>query len=259
MAANWAERRGDVVAMRGFWLRGCRFCTKDWRMRVGFAKAELRWVSKSRKSLGIQGMNPEGSEEERQQLENEEKDADMITLPTDAETTTGAEGPLVTTGAAVSVDAFPTFSTTPAMNGAIPKAVFDSAMKDSGNNEVVAQQFFDMFAEFASAPSTSQILQHVVDTTSSACPASAVSKSLQCRRPLIGIATDDPSFPDALRAALKQVKAATAQCANPEQRAALADKLLEWMEPLALDERLVPELRQVLSASLKRIKRDKLA
>lgn len=239
-AAGWAEQRGDVQQARGFWLRGCRFCLRDWQLRVAFARAEMRWVARARKTLGLQNgavkANKEGG------FEDEERDADMIAIP-------GAEDEKVA-GATEADQDFAQFSSTPAMSGAIPIAVFDSAIKDAKFDDDAIEAFFAMFAEFPSLPCTPRILEHMLEFVGTEHANSDALLSCRCRYPLVGIRVDDAKFPGALRESLKQVKTAQGLTLHPD---ALAKRLLVWMKPLADDDRLLPELRQVVNATIARL------
>lgn len=240
-AARDAETRGDVAQARGFWLRGCRFCTRDWRLRVAFAQAEMRWVVRARETLGIK--KGEKAEEEQDADEDEVHDADLIALPS------GDQEPKQV-AAPDSQQDFSKFSATPAMSGAIPMAVFDSAMTATDYNEDAIEEFFSMFAEFPRVPCTPSILQHVLEAVEGQRPKSPALHSCKCRQLVLGLEPDSPEFPGALRASLAQVKISLA---TAKPTSSLAKRLLEWLKPLSEDERLIPELKQVVNATCKRL------
>lgn len=254
MAAGWAEGRGDIEAARGFWMRGVRFCARDWGIRLGWARMEMRWVIRARKTLSSQ-QKQSSKIVDAAQIEDEEKDADVIALPRLDDSRLAHDEAAVAHDIEGRSDGTSSFSSTPALTGAIPKAIFDSAMKDSRHNRIVAQDFLDMFMEFSSLPCTSQIVQHVIDALGNESSMGVMLRSARCRSCLLGVAPDRPEFATALRTVLVEVKASLASFDALEDKRKLAETLLSWMHPLARDESLVPELKQVVGASVKRLEK----
>lgn len=184
--------------------------------------------------------------QEQSELREEEKDAEVIALP------------IVTTGEVEGVDnaeseraghALNKLDSTPAMSGAIPAAIFDSALKKSNDDIVIAERFFGLFAEFYQLPCTSNILGHVLDRMLEIAPLSPLVLNCNCRRPVIGHAIDSPDYPAALRESFDHIRKGLFETSSKSE---FAQRLLSWLEPLAQDEKLVPELKTALSLTLKR-------
>ena len=215
-----------------------RFCRgregKDLYLR--FAGAEMRWVEGRRKVLGLRESEEERKQKADQQREEEQFDADMIKLPTEQEQEQDDSTEQV------NPEAFRNFSSTPAMTGAIPMAVFDQAMKAYGYDEDLAEAFFDTFAKYPQLPCAKRVLQHVVDSMPAAL------QSCRCRLPLVGVPVDDARFPAAFRESREVLKQAML---TP----GVARKLLIWMRPLSEDAKLISELKTVLDINVNKLMR----
>lgn len=257
-AAGWAEGSGDLGAARGYYLRGIRFCgdkNKGGRdLYLRFARAEMRWVGERRKILNLKDgdhsqtrhLKAENADTDAQREEEEQANADMIAIPSASQEEDPAENP----------DAFHHFSSTPAMTGAIPIAIFDQAMKAYHNDESVAEAFFDMFAQFQNLPCTARILNHVVKVMGENEQHAMTAESCHCRLPLIGVSVDSPDYPAAVRLSLSRIKSCLQPINDEKDKATLSQKLLTWVRPLSEEQRLVPELKTVLKTVSRQLERN---
>ena len=252
-AAGWAVGTGDLSAARGYYLRGLRFCSKQQNgskdLYLRFARAEMRWVAERRRILGLKddtdlgGKRLEGSVEQNHHEEKEQKDVDTIALVSNT-----ADGDAIN-------ESFDHFSSTPAMTGAIPMAIFDQAMDAYDQDAALAEAFFDIFAQFAQLPCTERILNHVVGVLSNSSNV-IVTQSCRCRLPLIGVPRDAPEFPAAIRACLSTLKSGFVALGDDEKKKTeLSRGLLSWLRPLAEDDKLVSELKTILKATVKQLDR----
>lgn len=243
-ATGHAERQGDIRSARGYLMRGTRFCERDWGLYLEWAKVELRWLSKIRRRRQTLGLDAIRRSEE---TEEDDKDADVITLPT---ITAGETEGKAQTETDATESALHKLDSTPAMSGAIPKAIFDSAMSISKNSTSIAEKFFNLFAENHQLACIPNILDHVSNHMTQVQHSTPLLLSCQCRRPIIGLVPDSPAFPSALRETLSQVRKSLSESSS---RRELAQYLTNWLQPLAQDERLIPELRKVLNLTLRRV------
>ena len=267
-AAGWAEGSGDLSAARGYYLRGLRFCG-DYKggrdLYIRFARAEMRWVGERRKIVGLQDEPGTAQKalkaatvEHREEVRNEELDANAIARPAFDQENQQSQAAQEDSTPNESSDpnAFHHFSSTPAMTGAIPIAIFDQAMKAHNNAADLAEAFFDMFAQFQQLSCSQRVLQHVVNKTSDAAEANdATMQSCRCRLPLIGPAVDSPEFPAAVRRSLAEIKASDAKLTDANAKSSFAKKVTAWLQPLAAHEKLVPELRTVLNMTARQLTR----
>lgn len=255
-AARWAEGGGDLNAARGYYLRGLRFCGKQLdggkELYLKFARAEMRWIGERRRVLGLKNdqeskmKEVESPAEDAEQKSEEDADADLITLPSYVKADDVTED----------ATSFRHFSSTPAMTGAIPMAIFDQAMNAYNNEPKLSSEFFETFAQFPQLPCTRSLLEHVVKHMSKQPQNGAIAQSSQCRLPLIGIAIDSPDFPPAIRASLNALKSSFLAIGDDDNaKVALSQSILMWLRPLTEDSKLVPELKAVLGATLKQLER----
>lgn len=259
-AARYAmDVQADISAARNYMQRGLRFNQKSKTMYLEYARLEMGYVAKisaRRKILGIErGMPEEVKTVEAQEAAEDDNDADMIALPTltaedlaaEQDQSDDDEDKVVTSTSKTDP------ALTPAMTGAIPMAIFDAAMKQFASPPDLAEQFFNSFAVFTSVRSLHDILQHVLDAMLSAAPTSPSTLSCSCRKPLIGLPVDDPAFPGVLGTVLKDIRAALEQTSD---KPSLAQKISKWLSALSADDNLAPELRKVVSATLRQLKKE---
>ena len=260
-AARYAvDVQADVPAARNYMQRGLRFCSKSRAMYLEYARLEMGYVAKINARRAILGIEPEKNnttkavhEEAVEEIQNEDREADMITLPMLsaedlAPQTEDDDEDIRMTNLSANDPAL-----TPAMTGAIPLAIFDAAMKKFASPPNLAEKFFDTFAIFSRVSFLSGMLEHVVDKMLEVAPSSPSTLSCSSRMPLIGLTTDDPAFPMALGKVLKEIRSSLEKTSD---RPMLAQKLLNWLLPMSAEQSLGPELKKVISATLKVLKRE---
>ena len=261
-AAGWAEGTGDLSGARGYYLRGLRFCGGDTHdgkeLYLRFARAEMRWIRAQKDTLGLESKpsiqqggtdnrNPETNETRQQEI----ADAELITSQNLAES---HEHKQAEVAAPNDSSDFKHFSSTPAMSGAIPIAIFDQAMKAYHKSQDLAESFFKMFVQFPDLACTRRILQHVISNMANERAGDYVRmQSYRCQMPLIGTNVDSPEFPAALRLSLAEIDSSFAKVTDDRTKSEFAARLLDWIAPLAADEKLVPELRTVFDATTRRL------
>ena len=257
-AARNSENIGDVRAARGFLMRGVRFNEKDWDTYLEWCRIEMRWLARlsARKQiLGLDRSNDNGNirqGEEDGRGERFDTSADHISLPT------------ITAGEVESSSVEPNdaenaallkLDSTPAMTGAIPRQIFDSAMQKSNKKIGLAKEFFNLLTPFSPQVScTSRILDHVMNTMREAESISPIVRSCDCRLPLVGVPVDSPIMPGALAQSVKLVKQTAGNMGGSQLD--FAKQVREWLEPLSEDKKLVTELRRVVDSTLRSISKN---
>ncbi|KAK7954056.1 hypothetical protein PG996_014942 [Apiospora saccharicola] len=245
LAGKRAADNNDMSAARNFFMRGARFCTKDSMVWIEYARCEMEWLdkmeSRNKKKGGVARAIAEQAENDDDQMlfdeEDSEDDADengRLIVPNpdgqtkmvfDNNTTEKLE------------------EKNPALDGAIPMAIFDIAKKQPFFNAATAEQFFDVFGGFPQVPSQPKIVQHVLDTMSELYLHSPAACSCFIRQPILGVETDSAAYPKALREALSRLKSSLMSTSDKIQ---LARKTLAWMNPVLASENLDPGLRAVM-------------
>ncbi|KAI1271885.1 U3 small nucleolar RNA-associated protein 6-domain-containing protein [Xylaria sp. FL0933] len=250
LAGQRAASNGDMHAARGFFMRGSRFCTRDPTVWLAYAKCEMEWLEKMEARKGKRG----GVEKAIQ--EQAEHDDDEIRFgEDDSDDDVDENGQLIIPNpdnAAVKkvFDAETTskLKNNPALDGAIPLAIFDVAKKQPFFNAAVAEQFFNVFATFTKISIQARIIQHVLDSMNELYPHDASTCYCYIRQPLIGLDPNTPAYPKALRETLSRIKSTLATTTNAK---ALSSKLKSWLETLLSSEDLDSGIRTVLEHTIK--------
>ncbi|WPG97429.1 HAT (Half-A-TPR) repeat-containing protein [Acrodontium crateriforme] len=246
-AKYYAEGQGDMSSARSYMQRGLRFCNDSKQLYLEYTKLEMVYLAKlaaRRKILGL-----DETRKEADALEDE----NMIVLPQisvediDPEANKGVEE--------VNAAALEKLASAPAFTGAIPKAIFDAAMKQFKDNSEVAEEFFDLVASFNDVQATTAILQHILDHLLATSPNSPEAIICESRMSLQGIDAASPDFPAALGSALIKIKRGTSELSE-KQQPILAEKavstLLQYVKTEAdLDEAVILVLESSLNRYLR--------
>lgn len=243
-AAQYAlDTHADMTEARSYMQRGLRFCKTSKILWLAYAKLEMIYIAKiagRRRILGID----ENQTHQPRPAAAEDSDADVLTLPT---VTAEDINPTLQPDDSVDQAALRTLSSTPALTGAIPLAIFDAAMKQFPTDDILGESFFSMFAEFNGVPCLTTVTQHVVDSLLTQSPTSAAALICFIRQPAIGTTTTAVAFPGALAVCLKRLKY-SASLSKPPWK--LAEKVIDWLLPLTEPEVQDPGLHKVLTVTL---------
>lgn len=134
-------------------------------------------------------------------------------------------------------------NSTPALSGAIPIAIFDSAIKNFSDSSQFGHEFYDMIAEFEDVPCLRKILGHVLDVMTETNPASYHTQICYIKFPTAGVRATSADFPRALGESLGRLKG------HRDDRN-IAQEVVAWLRPLAQTEGLDPSLQKVLAATV---------
>lgn len=182
------DLHGDMTEARSYMQRGLRFNKKSEHLWLEYTKLELVYISKiltRRKLLGIDAKRAQ----EQQELGDET--SDIMKLPTIT-----AEDMDESLKKDISIEhlALENLETNPALNGAVPLAVFDQAMQEVPAEPEFAVQFWDLFAEFYNLHCYKPLLQHVYNHIHSKFPASGLSKAVELEFPVLVAPVDGVQF-----------------------------------------------------------------
>jgi U3 small nucleolar RNA-associated protein 6 len=253
-AARWAlEADSDMGEARSYMQRGTRFCTMSRDLWIEYAKLEMIYLLKiamRRKILGLDVDPSTLADDERDDASREtrfEDSADMIAL-TDLKTNTLKSSMIE--GVKVDSEAQKDPMTTPALNGAIPIAIFDAARKQPFFCASAAEAFFFMFAKFTQVRCTPMLLQHVLDSMVETYPMDACTFYCFIRQPCTGLEPTFAEFPMALGSSLDRLKEGLVKT---NDRAGLSKKIQTWIEPMLAVENLDPGIRTVLDHTVRKL------
>lgn len=252
-AGRRAVADGDMDGARSLFMRGCRFCNQTAELWIEYARVEMEWLAKNEKKSKSGKKGHEGSlvahgvqEGDIMMFDNDDDEDEFgdggdgdIMLPEDP--LAADRNQKVTK--VFEEDKLKKLEKSPALEGAIPKAIFDVARKQGFWNSPSGESFFDMFAGFTSVSAQPAIIQHVLDSMVEQFPKHASTCSCVIRQPLIGVDASTAEFPRALREVLARIKTQMEATADKEK---LAAKTVAWMEPILAREDLEDGVRTVL-------------
>lgn len=243
-AAQYAlDTQADMTEARSYMQRGLRFGKTSKTLWMEYAKLEMIYIAKIAARRHILGID-ESQTEESKATAAEDADADVLPLPT---ITSEDMNPKLRHDDSVDQTALRILSSTPALTGAIPLAIFDAAMKQFPNDDTLGADFFNMFAEFDDVPCLTTITQHVVDSLLMQSPTGPAALVCFIRQPVVGIQTTAVAFPGALGVSLKRLKSSMA-LSKPVWK--LAERVIDWLLPLTELEEQDLSILKILKVTL---------
>ena len=203
----------DIPAARSYLQRGIRFCPKERRLWLELMSLEMLFIAKTTEKLRMLGANGQAGSTEGESATN----------------------------------ALSAMASTPALTGGIPIAVFDAAMKEFDNAVILAEDMFDLVAEFSSLDICRRILEHVLKFLDEHAPSNGCS----FRFALLGVDPLSVEYPMALRTSVQSYRSFLASNSEPERQFRLAQRVLWTFLPLSLVEDTLPDLLDVVNAIVK--------
>lgn len=259
------EEESDVNSARSYMQRGTRFCNRTPQLWIEYAKLEMIFLQKISMRRRILGLDAPVKEDE-EMVDNDEKEqqdegkvddefaesADVIALP-DAKISdmkVASLRPSMIEGVAVDAEAIQDPINTPALNGAIPIAIFDDARNQPFYSVAAAEEFFNMFAAFSNVHCQAKIVQHVMNKMMEQFGKDAATLSCYIKQPVIGIDATTAMFPVALTAVLER---ANTSIQETKDRPLLAKKVIAWMAPILEIDDLDPGVQTVVKVIIKKL------
>lgn len=246
LAANYfMETQADITNARSYMQRGLRFCKNSDVLWLEYAKLETIYVGKIAGRRKILGLDLDRTETQQSE---DDMDTDMIALP---QVTAEDINPSLKQDDGVDEVALQNLASTPVLTGAIPLAVFDSAMKQFQGKPRIAEKFFDMFAEFDQVACIPRILQHVLEYLQQNSPQAVETAICGFHMQLFGRNPFDPEFPLALGDALDLIGSLIQQYPSEASRLSeVAVRRLLSLERVSAD--ADPALQKVLRVALRK-------
>ncbi|PHH73116.1 hypothetical protein CDD80_4025 [Ophiocordyceps camponoti-rufipedis] len=236
MAGHRFAHNGDMASARSFFMRGCRFCAKDQRLWLEYARCEMQWLAKVDKRKAAQKSDPlrpdrteDGDEMRIFGSEDEDEDEDE-----DADGVNGLPGISSAQPGVIDNESPQVPKSNPAMDGAIPVAIFDVSRKQAFFTPEFAESFFVVVTSFRHVSVQPKVSQHVLDTMDAMYPNHPSTCSCHIRSPILGLSPHTADFPRGLRDMLARL---TEKMESTTDRPALCEKTRAWMDKyLALDD-----------------------
>ncbi|CAG8948422.1 unnamed protein product [Penicillium salamii] len=244
-AKHVLDDHGDMTQARSYMQRGVRFCKNSRSVWTQYAKLELIYIAKLVARQKILGLDEESQKPKAVEAGLDDRDADMVALPSLTEEDIN---PTMEDNAEVDQVALQTLNATPALSGAIPLTIFDTASKNFDHDDRFSQEFYDMVWEFTDVPCLLKLLGHVLETMQANKPSSPRTQICYIKFPTAGIPVTSPEFPRALGSSLARLR-------EYPLGKELARQVVSWLQPLQATKDLDPSLQQVLAATVVKAER----
>ena len=247
VAKHYAESQGDMGTARSYLQRGLRFCKDEKKLWLEYIRLEMIYLAKlaaRRKILGVDAHTNDNM------MINNDEDGDILMLPV---VTAEDISPNASKGIEdVDTNALQKLASAPAFTGALPKAIFDAAMKQFSDDAEFADEIFDLCASFVNVPSTASILQHIINHLQTTATESAESVICRAKMELFGIQALSAEFPAALGVSLALIRAAQERMSNKVSLRLVEKAAVMVLPYLKLKEELDKDVLAVLEATLRR-------
>ncbi|KAI5280467.1 U3 snoRNP protein [Ascosphaera aggregata] len=257
-AARYAlDEHADMTQARAYMQRGLRFCKSKREMWLGYGKLEMIYVSKiwaRQRILGLVGSAKKTETEEIVMSAEDEKDEDMLKLPTLTEEDINPS--FDKNDERDDKIALENLHNTPVLSGAIPIAIYEAAIKQFpvDVNPSFARSYFLMISQFKSTPCTSKVLSHVLDSLMSAAPSSPLSHISYISMPITLLESNDATFPRALGELVRRVR----ECAenHPVAKLQVDKELVKILKPVLDQKELDLAIRKVVESIIARAEKE---
>lgn len=255
-AADYAmDERGDVTEARSYMQRGLRFSSGSKHLWSEYLKLEMIYLAKIMARRNILGLDAASSERHRAP-KDDAPDADMISLSqVTMEDVVSEHQPLNTHRRKTSDDPV---AATPALTGAIPIVVFDSALDKFPGDAAFGAYMFDIVAEFHQLQCTRSILRHMVHTLMTAAPTSSSTLNCFIREPAVGLGASSAALPGGLITVLDRFDSTVQRLELLDKplekirtRANISRDMIRWIMPYLGTPELDPDIRAVLTSMVK--------
>ncbi|KAJ0424067.1 U3 small nucleolar RNA-associated protein 6-domain-containing protein [Aspergillus carlsbadensis] len=233
------EDHADMTQARTYMQRGLRFCRSSRNLWIQYAKLELIYITKLVARQRILGLDKEIGVPQPE-ASADDLDADIVTMPKVTEEDINPSG---TEDGDGNQAALQILNSTPALSGAIPLAIFDSAIKSFDYDARFGHDFFDMVFEFEDVPCLRNILSHIVDVLQKAKTASHHALICYIKLPTAGIQATSANFPRALGTALSRLQ-------EHRQNPHVVKEVVSWLSSVKKTKGLDPSLQKALSVTL---------
>lgn len=256
-AAEYAlEERGDVTEARAYMQRGLRFCSQSKSLWSEYLKFEMIYIAKiiaRRQILGLDSSCAKVS----QATDSNTMNADMIILPPATmmdDRDTEHQKP----GSSHKRRLDDNIVSTSTLSGAIPIAIFNSAVEKFPKDVAFGAQMFGIVAEFHQLRCTRKILQHIVETLMKSAPDDAASLKCSINEPVVGLNSTSIELPGALVKVLDRFDSATQGSGSTDNplgqlrvRASISRHMIMWIVPYLAAPEVDSDIQVVLFTLLK--------
>ena len=187
-----------MIEARSFMQRGLRFNKGSKQLWLEYTKLELVYIAKIITRRQLLGVDPGRTSAGKEALGDE----DMVK---GSGRTTEEDGLELKDAGNVVDSPLNNLEGNPALNGAIPLAVFDAATKEIPKDISFVFSFFNLFSSFTNLPCLPKMLGHVTDHSLSNYPTSPLALFMAIKTPIIGVESNSPDFPSEIGNMLSKI------------------------------------------------------
>ena len=248
-AASYAmEERADMQEARSYMQRGLRFCQHSGKLWLEYGRLEMIYIAKIVGRRQILGLDLEKQPTSNASTASNGVDEDIVALPQLTAEDMLPEG----TAEAFDEIALEKLEKSPALSGAIPMAIFDSACQNvKGQNFPL--DFFDAVADFDQVPCNHAILNHILDGLRPNSAQRPEFLARHIRKPVISVKSTSPAFPRALGSALSRISPANKSLGDANARRHLNHGLARWLWSFLGEDGLDPDVQEALTITLRKV------
>jgi len=234
LAARRSAGHGDMATARSLFMRGCKFCVADGTVWVEYARCEMEWLQKmdeKRKKTGKKAKDviKESQVEDEDELRLGGSDSEDDGVDEDGVITRDPDVLNTKPKKVFNAETKETLNN-PALDGAIPIAIFDVSRKQAFFSPTVAEEFFTMFSDFVyTVVAGPKVLQNAMDAMLESYPTSAETCFCYIQQPVAGVSPYTADFPRGLRTVFARLNEGVDRT---EDKAALQAKLVSWIDAL---------------------------
>ena len=185
-----------MIEARSFMQRGLRFNKGSKQLWLEYTKLELVYIAKIITRRQLLGMDSERTGKEVPEVEEIVKVSGIVAEDSSLgleHTDDVVDSPLNN------------LESNPALNGAIPLAVFDAATKEIPKDINLVFSFFNLFSSFKNLPCLPKLLGHVTNHSLSNYSTSPLALFMAIKAPIIGVESSCPDFPSKIGSMLSRI------------------------------------------------------
>jgi U3 small nucleolar RNA-associated protein 6 len=239
----------NITGARNLLLRSLRLNPEKRELWLEYAKLECLYISKIVERRRILGLDK--APDEIMEDETEFEDRDEITLPTITQEELQADGPRLDP---LLTSPLTDMSTNPALNGAIPMAIYSSAIASRPDDIALVAGFYETFSLFYAGLSfVDSTLENVVQHLEEKFPGRAKTLFIEIKDHARGIEATEKEFPAALGLMIKTASAVTKLPMKERKECCVA--LSEYLESLLQTRGLDENLRKAIGIFKARVGR----
>jgi U3 small nucleolar RNA-associated protein 6 len=238
----------NISGARNLLLRSLRLNPEKQELWFKLAELECLYILKITERRRILGLDKKQLEDRQETQDKGDFEANEIALPSITEEELNkSEGPQFDT---LLTSPLTDISTNAALNGAVPMAVYSSAIATRPDDISICRGFYDIFLSFSTGSSALSFIDSALDTVKARMEERFSGRGLtvliRIKDHARGIAPTEVEFPAAIRKMMKTANA-TVPSLSVNERRQCCNGLFLYMAEISQTTRLDENLRKVVT------------